>query len=99
MAGDFEEAVVYRGISVSPLHGSFAPGYEPKPSDLENLIAGRERKLTDLVDQSEFQSLLGGQVDILGPSRSEKIGGHSGALSQNGLGSRFIFQGGIKGGL
>ena len=66
---------VYRGISVSPLHGGFAQGYEPKPSDLENLIAGRERELADFVDQSEFQSLLSGEVDVLGSTRRQKVGG------------------------
>ena len=65
---------VYRGISVSPLHGGFAPGYEPKPSDLENLIAGRERELTDLIDQSELKGLFGREVDVRAPQESRITG-------------------------
>lgn len=90
---------VYRGISVSPLHGGFAPGYDPKPSDLENLIAGRERELADFIDQAEFQSLLSGQVNVFGSTRRQKVGGELGAFPQNGLGSRLVVQGSIKRGL
>jgi hypothetical protein len=31
------------------MRGGFAPGFDPPPSDLENLIAGRERELGDLI--------------------------------------------------
>lgn len=55
---------MYKGLSYSPMHGSFAPGYEPAPSDLENLIAGRERKISDFVDQSIFESLFSGEVEV-----------------------------------
>jgi len=89
----------YRGVSISPLHGSFAQGYEPKPSDLENLVAGRERELTDFVNQSEFESLLSGEINVFRSTSGEKIGRDSRALSQNGLSSRLVLQGSVKSGL
>lgn len=50
--------MMFRLISASPQHGSFAPGFEPPPSDLENLIAGRERELGSQVNQAEFERLI-----------------------------------------
>lgn len=55
---------MYKGLNYSPQFGSFAFGSNPGPSDLENLVSGRERKITDLVDQSVYESLLGGNVDV-----------------------------------
>jgi hypothetical protein len=55
---------MYKGLSHSPQYGSFAFGTNPGPSDLENLVAGRERKLSDLVDQSVVERQLSGQKDV-----------------------------------
>ena len=62
---------MYKGLSYSPQHGSFAFGIDPGPSDLENLVAGRNRKIADLTDQSVFECLLGGNVDVGVTTRAE----------------------------
>ena len=59
---------MYKGLSYSPQYGSFGFGADPGPSELDNLIAGRERKLLDLVDQSTIESLLSGKKDVALPS-------------------------------
>ena len=51
---------LYTGLSCSPQYGGFVFGSNPGPSDLDNLIAGGERKLSDLGDQAIFECLLGG---------------------------------------
>jgi hypothetical protein len=83
---------MYRGLSYSPQHGSFAFVADPGISDLENLIAGRERKICDLMDQSVFERLLGGDVDV-GLSASVKhFCGYFGAITQNGVSPLLIRQ-------
>ena len=88
----------YKGLSYSPEYGSFAFGANPGPSDLENLVAGRERKVADLLDQTIFESLLGGNVDVTLSTRVEHVSRHIGALSQNGIGSLLVRQSGLKSG-
>lgn len=85
----------YRGVSASPLHGSFTPGFDPGPSDLENLRAGRERKLGDLVDQSEFERLVSSQIDIAAPPRGENIIGNARPVAQNLFSSLLVRQGSL----
>jgi len=80
-------------VSASPLHGSFVPGYEPAPSDLEQLVSGREREMSDLAYYAVLKGLSGREVDVLGQPQGEKVVGNFGALSQNCLGSLFIVQG------
>jgi hypothetical protein len=87
---------MYKGLSYSPQYGSFAFGIDPGPSDLENLVAGRERKITDLMGQSVFECLLGGNVDICLTTRFEHIRWYFGAIPENGIGSVLISQGGLK---
>jgi hypothetical protein len=85
-----------RYISASPQHGTFAPGFEPPKSDLENLIAGRERELGDLVNQTEFERLLRGDVEFTLSSGLQHGIGHPGALSQNAFSALFVRQGCLK---
>jgi hypothetical protein len=89
---------MYKGLSYSPQYGSFGFGADPGPSDLENLIAGRERKLSDLVDQSTVERLLSGKKDVALTSRAENVVGHFGALAQNGFCSLLISPGGFESG-
>lgn len=77
------------------MHGSFAPGYDPPPSDLENLIAGRERELGNLVNQTVAQGILGGQVNVPSASGGKDIFGNPGTLSQNILSAFLVSQGRI----
>ena len=79
-------------VSMSPLHGSFAPGYEPGPSDLEQLIAGRQREVPDLVHQAALKRLGGGKIDVLGQPSAEDVLRDPGALAENSLGSLLIMQ-------
>jgi len=89
---------MYKGLSYAPQYGSFAFGTSPGPSDLENLVAGRERKLSDLVDQSVFECLLGRDVDVRLTAGVEHFRGHFGAVSENGVGSLLVRQRGLKSG-
>jgi len=73
---------MYKGLSYSPQHGSFAFGTNPGPSDLENMVAGRERKVSDLVDQAVFECLLGGNVDVGLTAGIEHFRGYFGAFSE-----------------
>jgi hypothetical protein len=90
---------MYKGISISPLHGSFAPGYEAPPSDLENLIARRERELADFMDQSVIERLGGREVNVSAASGRENVFGNLGAFTQNAFSARFIAISRDKGGL
>jgi hypothetical protein len=65
--------MMYKGISISPLHGSFAPGYEPPPSDLENLVAGRHREVGDLMHQAVSEHVLRGDKDVAGAPGSQNV--------------------------
>lgn len=87
---------MYKGISVSPLHGSFAPGVQPGPSDLEYLVSGRQREVADLLHQAELQSVSGVKVDIAGFASRENVVGNSSPFSQNVFGSGLVFGGGVK---
>ena len=87
--------MIYRGISISPMHGSFVPGYDPPPSDLENLVAGRERELGNLVNQAVVQGILGGQINVPVAPRTKDIFGNVSSLSQNILSSFLVSQGRI----
>ena len=89
---------MYKGLSYSPQYGSFAFGTNPGPSDLENLVAGRERKVSDLVDQTVFECLLGGDVDVRLTAGVQHVSGYFGAVSENGVGSLLIRQRGLKSG-
>jgi hypothetical protein len=89
---------MYKGLSYSPQRGSFGFGADPGPSDLENLIAGRERKLSDLVDQSVVESLFGGNKDVTLPTRVKNVRGQFGSLAQNGFCSFLVGPGGFKSG-
>lgn len=89
---------MYKGLSYSPQYGSFAFGTSPGPSDLENLVAGRERKVSDLVDQSVFECLLGRNIDVSLTAGVEHFRGYFGSISQNGIGSLLIRQSGLKSG-
>src|SRR5215469_758065 len=80
-------------VSVSPLHGSFAPGYEPGPSDLENLASGRETELPDLVYQAKLQRFLSGHVDVLRQPLGQEVLGDTCPLAQNSVGSLLFMQG------
>jgi hypothetical protein len=77
----FVNASPYKGVSVSPSHGAFAPGYEPPPSDLDNLIAGRQREVGDLMHQAVSERILRGDVDISGTSTGQNFFGNGGTLS------------------
>lgn len=74
---------MYRGVSVSPQHGSFAPGVDPRPSDVEDLIAGRQRELPNFVRQAVFESLLRGEVHICGAAPGQDAFCDGRALAQN----------------
>ena len=87
---------MYKGISVSPSHGGFAPGYEAPPSDLENLVAGREREVGNLMYQAIAERVLRGEVDISGTPSDENLLRDGGSLAQNTLGSGFISLSGIQ---
>ena len=89
---------MYKGLSYSPQYGSFAFGAEPGPSDLENLVAGRQRKVADLVDQSVFECLLGGNVDVALTARVEHFSRHFGTVTENGVSALLIRQRGLKSG-
>ena len=81
---------MYEGLSVSPQHGSFAPGYEPQPSDLDNLIAGRQRKLNDLVDQSVAERVLRGNVHVGLAPLAENGVGELGVGAQDTIGASLV---------
>jgi hypothetical protein len=49
MQSDRLETTIYRGISVLPLHGSFVLGYDPPPSDIDNLFAGVAQSVERLI--------------------------------------------------
>ncbi len=67
---------MYRGLSVSPKRGHFAPGTQVVRSDVEDLIAGREREVGNFVYQAEFERLVRGKEKIdISP------------LGQNGIGN------------
>ena len=89
---------MYKGLSYSPQYGSFAFGTAPGPSDLENLVAGLERKVSDLIDQTVFECLLGGDVNVGLTARVKHFHGHFGAISENGISSLLIRQSGLKSG-
>jgi hypothetical protein len=82
--------------SYSPQYGSFGFGADPGPSDLENLIAGRERKLSDLVDQSVIERLLSGEQHAALPSGAEDVRGYLGPTAENGFGSLLVSFGRLK---
>lgn len=71
---------MYKGLSYSPEYGSFAFGADPGPSDLENLVAGRQRKLSDLVDQSVVEGLLSGDKDVALTTSGQNVFGKLGTL-------------------
>jgi len=85
-----------RHISASPQFGSFAPGYEPPPSDLENLVSGRENELGNRIDQAVFQRFVSGEVQLTPPTRFEQGVGQFGTFSQNALSALLLSQGGLK---
>src|ERR1700730_18550967 len=87
---------LYTGLSCSPQYGSFAFGSNPGPSDLDNLISGRERKISDFVDQAIFECLLGGDINIALSSSGEYFRSNFSALSKNAISSFLIGQGGLK---
>ena len=90
---------MYKGVSASPMHGSFAPGYDPGPSDLENLIAGRQRKIPDLMNQPVRESLLSGNVDIPETSGVQNLVGNVGPLAQDRFNALFVALSGSECGL
>ena len=90
---------MYKGLSISPLHGSFAPGVDPGPSDLENLITGRQNEVGNFVNQGMFEGILGRKIDVPAAPSAQNVFGQMGALSQNVLCASFVLQSGIKGGL
>ena len=90
---------MYKGISISPLHGSFASGYVPPPSDLEKLIAGRESESADVVNQPVLQSLIRGNVDVVGSTTRQNAFRNRGSLTQNVVCASFVMQSGGQGGL
>ena len=87
---------MYKGLSVSPLHGSFAAGFAPPASDLENLIAGRERKIGNFIDQAELERQLGGEVDLALSPLTEHFRGELSSLPQNVIDPRLIGHGGLQ---
>ena len=64
-------------LSVSPQRMVVAPGYSAPPSEVEDLIAGRQRKSDDTVYQAVFMRLLRGeekQVCYSTPTRLPGLG-------------------------
>ena len=84
------EQTPYRGLSLSPQHGSFPAGFNPGPSELENLTAGRERKLSDLVDQAVYERLVGGHIDVPAASSIQNSVGNAGLSSQNSFSALLV---------
>lgn len=82
--------LVYKGISASPLHGSFAPNYEPEMSDLDNLVAGWQRKVGDLVDQSVAERILSRDVHVGFSPLVENLGGQTGVSAQDTFSSILV---------
>ncbi len=78
------------------MHGSFAPGYDPPSSDLDNLVSGRKRELSDLVDQSVSERLLRGDPDLGSSSGRQNVLGQIGSLSQDSLSSGLVSLGSVK---
>mgnify|MGYP001551739600 CR=1 FL=1 len=81
---------VYRGISASPQHGSFGPNYDPPPSDLDDLVAGRQRKLTDLVDQTVAERVISGDVNVTFAALAENRIGQLGVVAEDAFGALLV---------
>ena len=62
-----------KALSISPQAVIVAPGYERR-SEVEDLLAGREREASEFSYQAVFKRLLRGEKDIATP-----------ALIQNGF--------------
>lgn len=77
-------------ISFSPPNGSFAPGCEPKISNLEYLISGRKAEFFDSPDQSVFQGLLSRKVGILEPSFQQELFCKASTVAENSLNPLFV---------
>jgi hypothetical protein len=58
-----------RTLSVSPQRLVVAPGYSAPPSEVEDLIAGRQRAGVDFSYQGQFMHLMRGQ-DSLAPANT-----------------------------
>lgn len=71
---------MYRGLSVSPKRGYFAPGTEPVRSDVEDLIAGREREIANFVHQAVFERLIRGEKQIDAPASGQNLIGNRGSI-------------------
>lgn len=71
---------MYRGLSVSPKRGYFAPGTEHVRSDVEDLIAGREREVANFVHQAVFERLIRGEKQVDAPALSQNFIGNRGSI-------------------
>ena len=59
-----EIAVLYQGISLSPEFSDLPASYGAIPSNLEKLLARRDDKLPDFIDQAELESVIRRQMNI-----------------------------------
>ena len=73
--------VPYRSLSVSPQTVIVAPGYEAPPSEVEDLIAGRERKRANFMYQAIFKRLIRGEKDVEVAAVAQNLLGNGGPFS------------------
>ena len=67
-------------FSVSPQTILVAPGYETPPSEVEDLIAGRQRESGNLMYQAIFKRLVRGEKDLDGFTVGQNLFGNGSPL-------------------
>ena len=76
----YEEPDMTKTLSVSPQRVVLAPGYAAPASEVEDLIAGRQRERTDVVYQSIFQRLIRGEEDFQAAPLAQNVLRNGGPL-------------------
>jgi hypothetical protein len=59
-----DSGALYRGLSISPQHSDVPLDYDDPSLNLDELIAGRNRELSHLMDQTEFERFLRRQMNV-----------------------------------
>lgn len=62
-----------RTLSVSPQRVVVAPGHSAPTSEVEDLIAGRQREVSNFVYQAEFKRLVSGEKDVNAPALGQNV--------------------------
>lgn len=72
---------MYKGLSVSPQAVFVAPGYDVPPSEVEDLVAGRQREIGNLMYQAVFKRLIRGEENVTASTPAQNLLGNGGSLS------------------